>query len=177
MKSIKYLCSECHSIFKQKENEKNCPNCGKRLYKKDHLPTITALKKRTWSEFSRYIRLRDCLATTGNKDFGICYTCKKEYPYKSLQAGHMVAGRTNNILFDEKNVRAQCYSCNMHLNGNQGLFVINRIEDLMKEKYSLEDAFNEIKSAFYRDYKQYSYEELIALYEKYERMANELESQ
>lgn len=35
---------------------------------------LAAEKKKTWKVFSEYIRLRDCLETTGREDMGKC--CK-----------------------------------------------------------------------------------------------------
>jgi hypothetical protein len=67
--------------------------------------------------FSKYIRLRDCLKTTGFPDQGRCVTCDKYFPYSELQAGHAIAGRNNSILFDEKLVNAQCRGCNGYGNG------------------------------------------------------------
>lgn len=79
----------------------------------------TVMKKDAWGWFSKYIRLRDCLITTGTKEYGNCITCGKTYPFKSLHAGHFQAGRGNAILFEETNVHAQCYGCNIGRSGDQ----------------------------------------------------------
>jgi len=68
--------------------------------------------------FSKYIRLRDCLRTTGCASFGLCITCGKRYHFKLLQAGHFIPGRHNNNLFSEEGTHAQCYNCNINLRGN-----------------------------------------------------------
>ena len=81
--------------------------------------TIPKLKKKAWTEFSKYIRLRDCIKTTSTPDRGKCFTCDREYPFKQLQAGHFVDGRSATILFHEELVNAQCYSCNIHKSGNK----------------------------------------------------------
>lgn len=70
-----------------------------------------------WPLFSKYIRLRDCLATTGTKTHGKCITCGRQYPFGKLQAGHFVPGRNDSVLFDEELVNAQCYRCNVILAG------------------------------------------------------------
>ncbi len=75
-------------------------------------PTVKSAKKRAWNAFSRYIRLRDCLETTGWPDVGKCCTCGIEFPFEELEAGHFVAGRSKHILFDERGVHAQCGKCN-----------------------------------------------------------------
>ena len=74
-------------------------------------------KERAWKAFSDWVRLRDCLATTGTRDYGICITCSERgdpswKPYKELQAGHAVGGRGNAVLFHEQLVNAQCGYCN-----------------------------------------------------------------
>ena len=80
--------------------------------------TIASAKKKLWPLFSQYIRARDCLKTTGCKDWGLCITCGKRYHIKLLQAGHFIPGRHNANLFSEKGVHAQCYNCNINLRGN-----------------------------------------------------------
>lgn len=69
---------------------------------------ITKLKKTAWQEFSKWIRLRDCVKTTGDTESGVCITCGKLIPFKQSQAGHFIAGRTNAVLFDEDIVHLQC---------------------------------------------------------------------
>ena len=79
--------------------------------------TITTLKKRLWKIFSIYIRMRDCLETTGSIEHGLCCTCKRDYPIGKLQAGHFIPGREDSILFDPACVHAQCYRCNVQRSG------------------------------------------------------------
>ena len=81
-------------------------------------PKISTLKKKVWTLFSTYIRLRDCLKTTGLPDYGKCITCGKTIPRSLLQAGHFIAGRHNANLFSEEGTHAQCYNCNINLHGN-----------------------------------------------------------
>ena len=100
-------------------------------------------KKKTWVEFSKYIRTRDCLETTGTADEGICISCGRRIPFKKLQAGHLVAGRSNVILFDEEIVNAQCYACNILLGGNGAEYYRNMalrhsteyVDELLLRKY------------------------------------------
>ncbi len=80
--------------------------------------TVSKVKKDVWDIFSRYIRLRDCLRTTGCSSWGLCFTCGKRLHFKMLQAGHFIAGRHNANLFSEKGTHAQCYNCNINLRGN-----------------------------------------------------------
>jgi len=81
-------------------------------------PTVKLLKKKLWTIFSLYIRMRDGLRTTGSKDWSLCITCSRRYHLKLLQAGHFITGRHNANLFSEKGTHAQCYNCNINLKGN-----------------------------------------------------------
>jgi len=101
---------------------------------------LTKAKKDLSRIFSTYIRTRDCLATTGMLDEGLCCTCKRRYPLKKLQAGHFIPGRMDSILFEPTCVHAQCYRCNMRRQGEwvkyyrfmQKKYGNDEIERLMK---------------------------------------------
>ncbi len=80
--------------------------------------TVSKMKKKVWTEFSKYIRTRDCLRTTGCSSWGLCVSCGKRYHFKLLQAGHFLPGRHNATLFYERGCHAQCFYCNMRLYGN-----------------------------------------------------------
>lgn len=92
--------------------------------------TISARKKKLWVVFSRYIRMRDCLETTGTIYEGQCCTCNRSYTFANLQAGHFIPGRMDSILFDPICVHAQCYKCNIK---RQGEWV--RYFRFMEKKY------------------------------------------
>lgn len=62
-----------------------------------------------WSLFSQYIRKRDLLR------FGTCVSCGKTFfDIREVQAGHYApAGNCGfKLLFDERNVNAECPTCN-----------------------------------------------------------------
>lgn len=83
--------------------------------------SLSKEKKKAWDLFSKYIRLRDAIRTTGTKDHARCITCDKLYPTFGkgcLQAGHYIPGRSNAILFEARGVHAQCYMCNVTFKGN-----------------------------------------------------------
>jgi len=86
--------------------------------KKPKSKSTAKIKKEVWPIFSQYIRLRDCLETTGCASWGLCITCGKRYHIKLLQAGHLIPGRHNSNLFSEEGTHAQCYNCNINLKGN-----------------------------------------------------------
>ncbi len=84
--------------------------------------TLTWWKGKAWEEFSKYIRIRDALRTTGTIENAVCCSCSKIYPSFGkgcLQAGHFIPGRRAAILFEETGVHGQCYWCNSN-NGLKG---------------------------------------------------------
>ncbi|MCP6720473.1 MAG: recombination protein NinG [Patescibacteria group bacterium] len=90
-------------------------------------------KKKTWTEFSKYIRTRDCLQSTGRSYYGKCFTCGRITEFAYLQAGHFISGRNGSILFDERGCHAQCAYCNTGLDGNKRAY-----EKKMQQLYDLE---------------------------------------
>ena len=72
----------------------------------------TGKKATAWRNFSAYIRARDSLATTGTLEYCKCITCGKVVPISQIDAGHMIGGRKNGILFDETITHGQCIACN-----------------------------------------------------------------
>lgn len=92
-------------------------------------------KKRAWDNFSRYIRLRDCIEGTGTSEYGICITCSARLPFKELQCGHAIPGRGNSILLDDTICAAQCMRCNIWLHGQHGIFALKIIDKYGREYY------------------------------------------
>jgi len=132
------------------------------IIKKKKRVTVSSMKRKVWDVFSKYIRTRDCLRTTGCKDWGLCITCDKRYHFKLLQAGHFIAGRHNAGLFAEKGVHAQCYNCNINLKGNT-LEYRRRIVKLYGEEadVELEEEAHQTKS--------FTVDELQSLLEHYQK--------
>ena len=69
-------------------------------------------KGKAWTVFSRYIRLRDALITTGTLEYAECFTCGKVFPIKDMDAGHWISRGHLGTFMDERNVNAQCRGCN-----------------------------------------------------------------
>lgn len=78
-------------------------------------PSLKSLKKKTWAKCSEYIR-RKYAAYNGMVR---CVTCGTVKHWKEMQAGHFIDGRNNAILFDERGIHPQCYSCNIMKHGNK----------------------------------------------------------
>jgi len=117
-------------------------------------------KKKAWDAFSLYVRLRDCLETTGTQDYGRCITCGARHHLKELQAGHCIPGRGNSILLDETLVAAQCYACNCCRHGEHGRFALKMIDKWGREYY--EEALRRAKQP--KSMKQFEWQ---AEYEKW----------
>ncbi len=91
--------------------------------------SLTKSKKKAWTAFSLYIRLR----FASDEGYATCVTCGVRKHYKELQAGHFIPGRHNAVLFSEEGVQNQCYHCNVGLKGNWPQYY-----DYMKKMYGLE---------------------------------------
>lgn len=70
------------------------------------------IKATAWKYFSKYIRIKECIETTGSREYGKCCDCGLIKSFSNLDAGHCVPGRGDSILFIEDNVHIQCHSCN-----------------------------------------------------------------
>jgi hypothetical protein len=92
-----------------------------------------------WKNFSLYIRLRDALAETGGLEYARCITCGKLLPISELEAGHMIPGRTNGILYDESIVYAQCRQCNGPGGGEKQKYKMIMIEKHGEAWYNLKE--------------------------------------
>lgn len=132
--------------------------------------SIKSLKAQVWQLFSKYIRMRDCLRTTGCASFGLCITCGKRYHFKLLQAGHFIPGRHNVNLFSEEGTHAQCYNCNINLRGNT-LEYRRQIIRLYGEGYDIQLEEKAMET------KQFTIPELEELKETFKQKVKELEKE
>lgn len=86
-------------------------------------PSIPALKRKLWKEFSWYIRQRD---------EGVCFTCGRRDDPRNTDAGHYIPKSVGgaNLYFNEKNVHCQCTACNRFRHGNLHQYALR-----LQEKY------------------------------------------
>ena len=91
------------------------------------------LKAKAWKAFSKYIRVRDCIKTTGLPYVGVCITCDKRHHINYLDAGHCYPGRRNANLFNERFTNIQCRYCNQYCHGKP-----KKYEKVMIEWYGAE---------------------------------------
>lgn len=118
----KLICLACKKPFTKRASDiKIYPNsmakkkgryCSHQCWK-DKTQTIKSLKLKAWHLFSTYIK---------NRDNWTCFTCNKYEKGRGMHGGHFISRRHNATLFDERNVHAQCASCNMYRNGEIHLY-------------------------------------------------------
>lgn len=76
----------------------------------------TGLMHRVAKKVQLYARLRDCGGPDGGTN---CISCGVWHHFDEMDGGHYISRRSKAILFDERNVNAQCRRCNRFLNGNE----------------------------------------------------------
>lgn len=131
---------------------------------------FTTEKKKAWTAFSRFIRVRDALKTIGNNRQCQCITCpdiRNVGGTGCIQAGHFIPGRGNAVLFDEEQVNGQCYVCNYRLKGNWVEYERVMIARHGKEKVK------EMKKKANQKLK-YTAQDMVEIRIKYEKKLEEL---
>ena len=131
--------------------------------------TLRGTTKRAWNVFSKYIRLRDALRTTGTQEEAICITCEERFPINRMDAGHFASRRHKRTLFNEKNVHAQCINCNAFLGGEQSLYgkAINKMYGKGTSDKLLVDRWK---------IKKFTIDELEGIIEKYKEKYKHLDN-
>lgn len=112
----------------ERPREKNKNRCRTCRLKND----VQYWSKKAWGVFSEYIRRR----SAAFNDYVACYTCRKQFLWKQLNAGHFDhrgRERYKAIDFEPKHIQAQCVNCNKGKNGEQFLFGKHLEEDYGKE--------------------------------------------
>ena len=138
------------------------------MKKKTKTKGLTHWKGKTWEQFSRYVRVRDALRTTGTIEKGICCSCGKIYPAFGkgcYQAGHFIPGRGASVLFEETCVHGQCYNCNDRLKGNWPGYY-----EFMLKKYG-QDEIDRLL-ALKKKVRKFTVGELELMRDQYKLMAN-----
>ena len=126
--------------------------------------TIGKLKKEAWRLLSLVKRSIDWAYPDGTN---ICYTCGVRKPWKEMQAGHLLDGRSNSILFEEIGINPQCAGCNIFKSGNKEVYIPKFIDEYGR------DLYEELiwKKHQIRKISRSEYEEMIA---EYKRRLNEM---
>lgn len=133
-------CAECkkQTMGRNKYCSDKCSKKASKRRIKAKGGTLPQAKKKAWTEFSKFIRARD----------GKCVTCGAT---ENLQAGHFIKASQcyNYFNFNEINVNAQCYRCNVALDGNYieyTMFMIGKYGADIFDKLKAENlSYKEIK--------------------------------
>ncbi len=123
-------------------------------------PSRKTIVKKLDTIFSKYVRLKDA-DLKGNC---ICITCDRSYYWKEIQAGHFISRKHYSTRWDERNVKPQCYSCNVMRYGEQYKY----------SKYLGTKLSEDLLSLSYKIVK-FSNPELIEMTLTYNKLVQELE--
>lgn len=182
--TAKYCSYKCTALGFRKNKVLKCANCGKSYYraksqvmwrgskycsrkckgevqkkrykkarfdKSKYPKKLATFKRWVWKVFSDYIRERD---------YWTCFTCGKVARGSQMHAGHFIPRTYSATMFDEMNVHAQCFSCNIWKRGNAGEYSSRIIE-----KYGVEKLNSLVSKS--REIHKFTYEELEELYQYY----------
>lgn len=83
------------------------------------------LRKKLDAIVSQYVRL----SYADKNGIVKCYTCTRRDHWKKLQNGHFVPRQYLACRYDLRNLRPQCYACNMLFNGQAATFAKNLEEE------------------------------------------------
>jgi len=125
--------------------------------KRKKLKSLSTLKKKLWTIFSQYVRMREA----DENGITSCISCGKRGHWRSFDAGHFVPKSTGLwCYFLEKSVHPQCQKCNLFLQGNQYEYALS-----LKKKYGegvIDEIMSQRKEGF--KYSRSDYEEMIQYY-------------
>lgn len=111
---------------------------------------MVTYKKWVWKYFSDYIR---------DRDNWTCFTCGKYEVGPTMHAGHFISRGRSAVMFDEKNVHAQCYGCNIGKKGNVAEYAYRIIKTYGQD--TLDDLVERSRQTH-----KFTFEELEDIYQK-----------
>ena len=94
------------------------------------------------------------------RDNFTCFTCGRKGEGSGMHAGHWIPDAVGGLLlkFEEHNVHAQCYHCNINLGGYG-----ERYTEKMEEKYGKEEMAR-LRAMKFQIIKDYPFEEKFKYY-------------
>jgi len=134
-----------------------------RIRKTAKKDTLSYWKKEFWTVFSKFIRTRD---------ENTCFTCDKKGSGSGIHAGHFIPKSIGGLTlyFNEKNVHAQCYFCNINLGGNGAEYYRRMVKKYRKKTV---DGLFKLRDTGYKKYTIEDYQKLIKKYKKKIEKLNE----
>lgn len=123
-----------------------------------NVPSLSEMDKKLWSEFGKYIRLRD----SRGGEVGLCISCGRMSHYKESDAGHYISRKHKATKYNELNVNLQCKYCNRHLKGNiikyrinlvkkYGHLIVEDLEEKMDDQNPLDRGIMFDMTEFYKE--------------------------
>ena len=100
------------------------------LKRKKKEKTISALTKELDTVVSRFVRL----SRADPEGMVICYTCGHKAHYKKIHAGHYITRFFKATRWDLRNLRPQCFMCNIYRKGNAVIFRQNLVKEYGEEE-------------------------------------------
>jgi len=195
MITSKYCSRECAHKGLRKSTDRKCVTCGKSYYRArsqvawrgskycsvkckgkyqrnkyrlertdryaKYPKKLSTFKKWVWKAFSDYIRERD------NWE---CFTCGKVGQGSQIHAGHFIPSTKSATKFDEMNVHAQCYSCNIWKRGNAGEYAMRLIKKFGEK--AIEDMVNKSNKIHI-----FTYSELEEMFKTYKKKIKNMKEQ
>ncbi len=112
--------------------------------------TLAQLKKMADKVFSTWVRMQGAIDFNNS-----CYTCYKPYKVKELQAGHFVSRTHLNTRWEPRNVKPQCFACNVWKRGEGARFAKHLIQEygpsIIEELDMQRSVIKQMKRADYED--------------------------
>jgi len=92
--------------------------------------SISALVKELDALVSRVVRLGAC----DSEGMVKCYTCGYKTHYKKIHCGHYISRFYKETRWDLRNLRPQCFNCNIYRKGNAVSFRQKLVEEYGEEE-------------------------------------------
>ena len=132
-------------------------------------PTVGKLKKKLWAIFSLYIKLKHSIDGKNTQ----CYTCSAPLQIGTMgcHGGHYWNRTYAHLMFDERNVRPQCVSCNTFKEGETQVFgrrlLVELGQDEMDDMYDTRKLIDKHPRSWYLEKIDYYTEEVSLLKERF----------
>lgn len=126
--------------------------------KKKKKDSVSKLKKVLDKVYSVYVRRKDATF----QGHATCYTCGTTLPWQILQCGHFITRQCNQLRYDPRNTRPQCFSCNVWRHGNIDVYAMRLVQEYGPE---ILKTLNQEKQKV-KQFKTAELEGLISLYKK-----------
>lgn len=103
------------------------PRLSQKSVKKEK--SVSKLTKDLDIVFSKFVRF-----SHAKNGLCACYTCGHEAPFKKIHAGHYITRFYKATRWDERNVKPQCFMCNIYRKGNAVIFRQKLVKELGEEE-------------------------------------------